>query len=85
MNAKKRFPQLAHLKSEEIRDLLKQSTLSRLDRHITICCLCWNMVDVETAAAVDRHRTTVGRHLREEIVPELEQLMKIQDEKCAVG
>ena len=83
MNAKKRFPRLAQLTNEEIRKLLKRSTLSREDRQITICCLCWDMDDVDTAAAVNMHRTTVGRHLRHVIVPELERLMKRQEKKCA--
>ena len=83
MNAKKRFPELAHLTNEEIRKLLKRSTLSREDRHIAICCLCWNMDDVDTAAAVYMHRTTVGRHMRCVIVPELERLMDRQGKECA--
>ena len=83
MNAKKRFPELAQLTNDEIRKLLKRSTLSREDRQITICCLCWNMDDVDTAAAVYMHRTTVGRHLRSVIVPELKRLMKRQEKKCA--
>ena len=83
MNAKKRFPELAHLTNEEIRKLLRRSTLSREDRHIAICCLCWNMDDVDTAAAVYMHRTTVGRHLRQIIVPELERIINRQEKKCA--
>lgn len=83
MNAKKRFPEFAQLTNDEIRKLLKRPTLSREDRQIAICCLCWNMDDVDTAAAVYMHRTTVGRHLRDVIVPELEQLMNRQDKKCA--
>ena len=83
MNAKKRFPSLAHLTNREIHQLLIRSTLSREDRHIAICCLCWDMDDVDTAAAVNMHRTTVGRHLRQAIVPELEQLIKRQEKKCA--
>lgn len=85
MNAKKRFPMLAQLTNEEIRKLLKRSTLSREDRQIAVCCLCWNMDDVDTAAAVNMHRTTVGRHLRQAIVPELEKLIKRQEKKCAGG
>ena len=83
MNAKKRFPSLAELGNDDIRRLLRGSTLSREDRHIAICCLCWDMDDVDTAAAVYMHRTTVGRHLRDVIVPELERLMKRQEKKCA--
>lgn len=83
MNAKKRFPSLEELGNDDIRRLLRRSTLSREDRHIAICCLCWNMDDVDTAAAVYMHRTTVGRHLRDVIVPELERLMKRQEKKCA--
>ena len=83
MNAKKRFPGLAQLTNEEIRKLLKRSTLSREDRQIAICCLCWDMDDVDTAAAVNMHRTTVGRHLRQAIVPELERLMIRKEKKCA--
>ena len=83
MNAKNRFPQLAHLTNEEIRKLLRRSTLSREDRHIAACCLCWDMDDVDTAEAVYMHRTTVGRHLRDVIVPELEQLINRQGNKCA--
>ena len=83
MNAKKRFPELSELDNDDIRKLLKRSTLSREDRHIAICCLCWNMDDVDTAAAVYMHRTTVGRHLRQIIVPELERLINLQKKKCA--
>lgn len=83
MNAKKRFPSLAHLTNREIHQLLIRSTLSREDRHIAICCLCWDMDDVDTAAAVYMHRTTVGRHMRCVIVPELERLIEIHEKKCA--
>ena len=83
MNAKKRFPSLAELDNDEIRKLLRRSTLSREDRHIAACCLCWDMDDVDTAAAVYMHRTTVGRHLRDVIVPELERLMERQEKECA--
>lgn len=83
MNAKKRFPSLAELGNDDIRRLLRHSTLSREDRQIAICCLCWDMDDVDTAAAVYMHRTTVGRHLRYVIVPELERLMNRQENECA--
>ena len=83
MNAKKRFQSLSELDNDDIRKLLKRSTLSREDRHIAICCLCWNMDDVDTAAAVYMHRTTVGRHLRQVIVPEIERLVERQEKKCA--
>ncbi len=83
MNANKRFPSLAHLTNREIHQLLIRSTLSREDRHIAACCLCWDMDDVDTAAAVFMHRTTVGRHLRYVIVPELERLMDRQEKECA--
>lgn len=83
MNAKKRFPSLAELTNREIHQLLIRSTLSREDRHIAACCLCWDMDDVDTAAAVFMHRTTVGRHLRYVIVPELERLMNRQEKECA--
>lgn len=85
MNAKKRFPSLAELDNTDIRRLLRRSTLSREDRHIAICCLCWDMDDVDTAEAVNMHRTTVGRHLRSVIVPELERLINRQGKKCAGG
>lgn len=85
MDAKKRFPQLAELDSEDIRRLLKRSTLSRVDRHIAINCLCWGMCDVDTAAAVNMDRTTVGRRLRLLIVPELERLMRRDIEKRCAG
>lgn len=83
MNSKKRFPALSQLTNDEIRQLLRRSTLSREDRQIAICCLCWDMDDVDTAAAVFMHRTTIGRHLRYVIVPELERLMERQEKKCA--
>lgn len=83
MNAKKRFPTLAQLTNDEIRQLLRRSTLSREDRQIAACCLCWDMDDVDTAAAVYMHRTTVGRHLRCVIVPELERLMERREKECA--
>ena len=83
MNAKKLFPELAQLTNDEIRKLLKRSTLSREDRQIAICCLCWNMDDVDTAAAVYMHRTTVGRHMRCVIVPELERLIEMHEKECA--
>ena len=82
MNAKKRFPSLAHLTNREIHQLLIRSTLSREDRHIAACCLCWDMDDVDTAAAVYMHRTTVGRHLRYVIVPELVRLIEMDKKKC---
>ena len=41
------------------------------------------MDDVDTAAAVYMHRTTVGRHMRCVIVPELERLIEIQENECA--
>lgn len=82
MDAKKRFPELAHLTSNELRKLLKRSTLSREDRQIAIYCLCWGMADADTAAAVYMHRTTVGRHLRENIVPELKKLASRHEKKC---
>ena len=82
MNSKKRFPTLAQLSNDEIRRLLRRSTLSREDRQIAICCLCWDMDDVDTAAAVYMHRTTVGRHLRYVIVPELVRLIEMDKKKC---
>lgn len=85
MNAKKRFPSLAELDNADIRRLLRRSTLSREDRHIAICCLCWDMDDADTAAAVYMHRTTVGRHLRCVIVPELERLNQRCTKQCAGG
>ena len=85
MNAKKRFPPLAELDNEDIRRLLRRSTLSREDRQIAACCLCWDMDDVDTAAAVYMHRTTVGRHLRYVIVPELERLIQRQAKQCSGG
>ena len=83
MNAKKRFPELAHLTNREIHQLLIRSTLSREDRHIAACCLCWDMDDVDTAAAVYMHRTTVGRYMRCVIVPELERLIEMHENVCA--
>ena len=85
MDAKKRFPGLADLDSEDIRRLLKRSTLSRDDRQIAVSCLCWGMADVDTAAAVHMDRTTVGRHLRLQIVPELERLMQKDAKKRCAG
>ena len=83
MNAKKRFPSLAHLTNREIHQLLIRSTLSREDRHIAICYLCWDMDDVDTAAAVYMQRTTVGRHMRCVIVLELERLIEMHEKVCA--
>ncbi len=75
MNRRKRFPRLANLENEDIRLLLRRSSLSRLDRHIAINCLCWDMADADNAAAVYATRSTVGRHLNNTIVPQLEKLM----------
>jgi hypothetical protein len=74
MNRRKRFPALAHLENEEILDLLKRSSLSQTDRQIAINVLCWNMDDADNGAAVGYDRSTVGKRLRETIVPELEWL-----------
>ena len=73
MNWRKRFPQLAHLENMEILALLDRSSLSREDRKIAINCLCWNMQDVDNGAddMVCMDRSTVGKHLRNVIVPEL--------------
>lgn len=83
MNAKKRFPFAANLENEDIRRLIRRSTLSRDDRQIAICCLCWDMDDADTAAAVYMHRTTVGRRLRNVIAPELMRIMENDAKKCA--
>lgn len=76
MDKRKRFPTVAHLENDEIRLLLKRSTLSRLDRQIAINCLCWSMDDADNAAAVKYDRSTIGRRLRYVIIPELEWLLK---------
>lgn len=83
MDAKKRFPALAGLENEDIRRLLRRSTLSRIDRHIAINCLCWGMGDADNAAAVGYDRSTVGRRLRGIIVPELTRLQEKAKTKCA--
>ena len=74
MDRRKRFPTLAHLDNNDIRLLLKRSTLSRIDRQIAINALCWNMDDADNGAAVKYDRSSVGRHLRNVIVPQLEWL-----------
>lgn len=79
MDKRKRFPGLAHLDNNDIRRLLKRSTLSRLDRQIAISSLCWSMDDADIAAAVKYDRSSVSRHLRDVIVPHLEWLDKKPD------
>lgn len=74
MDRRRRFPSLAHLDNNDIRLLLKRSTLSRIDRHIAINALCWSMDDVDNGAAVGYDRSTVGKHLHFTIVPQLEWL-----------
>ena len=74
MDRRKRFPSLAHLDNNDIRLLLKRSTLSRIDRQIAVNALCWNMDDVDIGVAVGYDRSTIGRHLRCTIVPQLEWL-----------
>lgn len=84
MDWRKRFPELADLENEDIRRLLKRSTLSRMDKQIAINCLCWEMADVDSAAAVHVYRSTVGRRLRGKIVPQLTRLMyKEMNKRCA--
>lgn len=84
MDRRKRFPTLAHLENNDIRLLIKRSTLSRIDRQIAINALCWSMDDADNGAAVGYDRSTVGRHLRNNIIPEFEWLLqKTQQQKCA--
>ena len=77
----KKFPALAGLDAEELRRLLKRSTLSREDRQIAISCLIWDMDYIDIGAAVHMDRTTVSRHMRDVIAPQLERLMEKQQPK----
>ena len=72
--SQKRFPQLAHLDGDELRALIKRSRLSREDRQIAISCLCFNADDADIAVTVHMDRSTVGRHLRNIIIPHLVEL-----------
>lgn len=74
----KKFPALAGLDAEELRRLLKRSTLSREDRQIAVSCLIWDMDYIDIGAAVHMDRTTVSRHMRDVIAPQLERLMDKQ-------
>ena len=74
----KKFPALAGLDAEELRKLLKRSTLSREDRQIAISCLIWDMDYIDIGAAVHMDRTTVSRHMRDVIAPQLEKLIDKQ-------
>ena len=85
MDKRKRFPTLAHLENNEIRLLLKRSTLSRLDRQIAINALCWGMDDADNGAAVKYDRSTIGRRLRNVIVPELEWLLEKPNKREKAG
>ena len=72
--AAKKFPALAGLDADELRKLLKRSTLSREDRQIAISCLIWDMNYADIAATVYMDRTTVSRRMRDIIAPQLERL-----------
>lgn len=85
MNRRRRFPALAHLENNDIRLLLKRSCLSRIDRQIAINALCWNMEDADNGAAVGYDRSTIGRHLRTIIVPELEWLERKPEKRARAG
>lgn len=69
-----KFPRLYGLDSEELRKLLKRSTLSKEDRIIAIKHLIWDMDYIDIGEIVHMHRTTVGRHMRDGIEPELARL-----------
>jgi len=74
--AARKFPGLADLDADELRKLLKRSTLSREDRQIAISCLIWDMAYIDIGAAVHMDRTTVSRRMRQVIAPQLERLQK---------
>lgn len=69
---------MAGLDAEELRKLLRRSTLSREDRQIAVSCLIWDMDYIDIGAAVHMDRTTVSRRMREKIAPQLERLMAKQ-------
>ena len=87
MNWKKRFPELAHLESMEILALVQRSGLSKYDRKAAINCLCWGMTDIESSVDDDvrMDRSTVGKRLREIIVPELVWLDQKPKPESAAG
>ena len=72
--SQKRFPQLADLDGDELRRLIKRSRLSKEDRQIAISCLIFNADDADIAVTVHMDRSTVGRHLRNIIIPHLAEL-----------
>ena len=76
--AAKKFPSLAGLDAQELKKLLRRSTLSREDRQIAISCLIWDMDYIDIGAAVHMDRTTVSRRMRDVIAPQLERLMQKQ-------
>ena len=76
--AAKKFPSLAGLDAQELKKLLRHSTLSREDRQNAISCLIWDMDYIDIGEAVHMDRTTVSRHMRDVIAPQLERLMKKQ-------
>lgn len=67
---------MAGLDANELKALLKRSTLSREDRQIAISCLIWDMAYTDIGAAVHMDRTTVSRRMRNVIAPQLERLQK---------
>lgn len=80
--SQKRFPQLAHLDGDELRKLIKRSRLSREDRQIAISSLVFGANDADIAVTVHMDRSTVSRHLRNIIIPHLEQLNNRKKEKA---
>ena len=85
MTAKKKFPQFAHLTAPELRKLLRKSTLSDEDKVIASKVLGRDMDYIDVGEVVHMDRTTVSRHMRQTIAPELERLMKIPDLRHCAG
>ena len=85
MTAKKKFPQFAHLTAPELKKLLRKSTLSDEDKKIANGVLGHDRNYIDVGIEIPMDRTTVSRHMRYIIVPELERLMKIPDLKQCAG
>ena len=59
------YPALEDLSGEELTRRIKAARLSKTDKYIAVARLVWRTPYADIAAAVEMHRTTVARRLRE--------------------
>lgn len=85
MTAKKKFPQFSHLTAPELKRLLRKSTLSDEDKKIADGVLGHDRDYIDVGVEIPMDRTTVSRHMRQIIAPELERLMKITEHRQSPG